>query len=111
MLKRKDHTQEEKYTVDLAAEKTAIKTLENTLGYKKDSSFVVKLNKLLDKAPEPIFTADGAYAKDQPKPNNRLAMAQWERTQLEKLVAAKDKPEVLKMFEAETLKGPKLASK
>ncbi len=107
--KKFNRTNKEKYADDLAAETTAIKANETKLGLKEDSSFVVALDKMLTDAPEPAFDDKGAFAKEEPKAGNRLALAQWEREQLTKAVAANeaDRPALL----TEIRKGPKPTAK
>ncbi|MGE3319383.1 MAG: hypothetical protein AB7I18_08795 [Candidatus Berkiella sp.] len=98
-------TNKEKYADDLSAETKAINELEAKAEYKADSSFVVALKDMLEKAPEPTFGDDGKFAKDEPKAGNRLALAQWEHAQLNRLVAAK--AEDRKAIETEIRQGPK----
>jgi len=100
-----NRSNKEKYADDLSAETKAINDLEAKAEYKADSSFVVALKDMLEKAPEPTFEADGKFAKDEPKAGNRLALAQWEHAQLNRLVAAK--AEDRKAIETEIRQGPK----
>lgn len=104
--KKFNRTNKEKYTDDLAAEVAAISTLEkDKLGLKEDSSFVVALKDLLEKAPEATFDDKGVYAKDEPKAGNKLSLAQWEHAQLDKLVATKEEERAA--LKAEIRQGPK----
>lgn len=104
--KKFNRTNKEKYADDLAAEVAAISTLEkDKLGLKEDSSFVVALKDLLDKAPEAAFDDKGVFAKDEPKAGNKLSLAQWEHSQLDKLVATKEEERAA--LKAEIRQGPK----
>lgn len=107
--KKFNRTNKEKYADDLAAATAAIKANETKLGLQENSSFVVALDNLLKAAPEAAFDDKGVFAKDEPKAGNRLALAQWEREQLTKAVAANeaDRPALL----TEIRKGPKPTAK
>ncbi len=108
--KKFNRTNKEKYADDLAAATADIKENEKKLGLSEDSSFVVALDKLLTDAPEAAFDDKGVFAKDEPKAGTRLALANWEREQLTKAVAANDKDKLPEML-AEIRKGPKPAPK
>lgn len=104
--KKFNRTNKEKYTDELASEVASVKALQTKLELKEDSSFVVALKDLLDKAPEAAFDDKGVFAKDEPKAGNKLALAQWEHSQLEKLVAT-TKDEDKATLKAEIRQGPK----
>lgn len=103
--KRWNRTNKEKYADDFTDAVKSINDKEAKAEYKNDSSFVVALKDMLEKAPEPAFENDGKFAKDEPKAGNRLALAQWQNTQLDRLVAAK--AEDRKAIDAEIRQGPK----
>lgn len=108
--KKFNRTNKEKYTDDLNAEVEAIKSLEKQLELKEDSSFVVRLDKLLSDAPEAQFDEKGVFAKDEPKKEgDKLALAQWEHKQLEAVKAAKAEDRQKLMDEMRN--GPKPAPK
>lgn len=103
--KKFNRTNKEKYADDLTAATTAIKDNEKALNIKEDSTLAAALDAMLKAAPEATFDDKGVFAKDEPKPGNRLGLAQWQNAELLKVKAANeaDRPALL----AEVRKGPK----
>lgn len=87
--KKFNRTSKQKYEDDFAAEVENIKTLEDKLELKADSSFAVKLSNLIKDAPDAAFNDKGAFVEGELKAGNKLSLAKWETAKLKEYVAAK----------------------
>lgn len=78
-------TPKEVYSADVAVEAPQVKSLKDKL-YKKENAITVKLQKMIEKAPDPQFNDDGTI-KEQP-PITKLRVLQWEREKLQQIAKA-----------------------
>jgi|GEM_PF-5023956 len=102
-----NRTNKEKYVDDLAAAVATVKSLEAKLELSAESSFAVKLDDMLKAAPGASFDDKGTFVQGEPKPGNKLSLAQWQSAQVKAYAAAKveDRP----ALKAEIYQGLKQA--